>query len=366
MKKLFIVLLIILINVLVLYGCAAPAPTPKPAPTPAPTPAPAPPKEVKLDVWGGPFGGTVYVTSFAFMDTLNKTHPWLKGSIIETKGSWDNYLNSNKDKSKVPTTLCAGDITTYRDSITGKVIQMKDTAPIPRAARKLIAATTQTAQLMVTFNPNFKIGTDLKGKRIGGWTKGSGAYTFVEQFAETWDMSIDDFRSYDGMEPTAKVDALKDGLLDAVHMSEPYDPDNPNLMTGQLSTLVAAGKPLYHIPVPKERYDKVVAKYATLGRTPYPYAILPKGHFAKDFVEGGTNLTIFLFFVWNEVPENIQYEIAKTLIEQSKDIAAHGGQAALMVPSVIVGSLKLIAGEDEVAPGALKYYKEKGLWDKYK
>ena len=39
-------------------------------------------KGVALNFWAGPFGGTPYVALFAMMDTMNKTHPLLKSSII--------------------------------------------------------------------------------------------------------------------------------------------------------------------------------------------------------------------------------------------------------------------------------------------
>lgn len=368
-RLLIITLLVVMVGALALSGCAAPAPTPTPKPSPTPAPAPTPHPEVKMDIWGGPFGGTLYVTGFAFMDTLNKTHPWLRGSIIETKGGWDNVLNSDKDKAKMANSMITSDYPTLPDIINGAAKTWNDAGRTPAKPgdRLVICAMATAAQLMVTFDPNIKSGKDVIGKRVAGWTRGSGAYSTLQAtlFAE-WGITEKDLKSYDGMELKAKTDALSDGLVDAIHLSEPFVLDKPTLTSPNLAELLTSPKPLYNIPVTKQEADAFVAKMKASGDKSFlvPWKVLPAGHYSKNWPQGGTNIQYQIFWCYKELPEEIQYEIAKTLIEKSDDIAAHGGAAALMVPSVLVGALP-VASEAEVAPGALKYYKEKGIWTKY-
>lgn len=369
MRKLLIVaLLVVMIGALILSGCAAPAPAPKTTPTPTPTPAPAKHPEVKMDIWGGPFGGTLYVTGFAFMDTLNKTHPWLRGSIIESKGGWDNTLNSDKDKAKMSTALITSDCATIPDIIAGSAKTWNDSgrAPAKPGDRLLICAMANAAQLVVTFDPTIKRGKDLVGKKLAGWTRGSGAYSTLQILFEEWGITEKDLKSYDGMELKAKNDALSDGLVDAIHLSEPFMSDKPDLASSSLAELLAKPKQLSYVPITKEEAAVTAAKYKAKKQFFFPWKEIPAGHFNKNWPAiGGTNFVVQVFWVYKEMPEEIQYEIAKTLIEQSKDIAAHGGAAALMVPSVLVGAMTC-ESEAEVAPGALKYYKETGLWTKYR
>ncbi len=363
MKRIYIaVIVVVMMAALILNGCAAPAPTP--TTTPATTPAKH--AEVKLDIWGGPFGGTLYVTGFAFMDIVNKTHPWLRASIIESKGGWDNTLNSDKDKAKMPYALVTSDYAGLPDIINGQAKTWTDAGrePAKPGDRLCIAIIGNSAQLMVTFDPNIKRGKDLAGKKVAGWTKGSGAYSTLGIVLDEWGITEKDFKSYDGMELKARNDALTDGLVDAIHLSEPFIPDAPTVMSSSLAELVTSTKPLYTIPVAKEEADVLAAKFKEQKRFFMPWVEIPAGHYNKSWPKQGSNVVPMAMWVYKEMPEDVQYEIAKTLIEKSADIAAKGGAAAVMVPSVLIGAMP-VTSEAEVAPGALKYYKEKGLWNKY-
>lgn len=228
-RLLVVVLAVVMVGALILSGCAAPAPAPKPAPTPTPTPPPTP-KEVKLEIWGGPFGGTPYTTGFALMDTLNKTHPWLHGSIIESKGGWDNALNSDKDKAKIPYTVCAPtDYGILRGTMEPAAKTWTDGGRVPGKPgdRLVICTAVVTAQLMVTFDPKLKQGKDLIGKKVAGWTRGSGAYTTLAQMFVEWGITEKDLKSYDGMELKAKNDALSDGLVVLYISPSPLSRANP-------------------------------------------------------------------------------------------------------------------------------------------
>ena len=322
-------------------------------------------KGTALNFWAGPFGGTPYVALFAMMDTMNKTHPWLKGAIIESEGSWDNALHSGKDAAKRPYVVTVNDLGTFTMSQTGKAKQMKGQKPIPKGERKIIGAHMHSANIVVTTNPGIKTGQDLKGRKMAGWTTGSGAWTTLEMMFKMWKIKFSDLRSYDGLQPKASADALRDGLVDAIHLSEPFDPENPNLMTGSFSELIASGKPLYHIPMSKEDYDPIAAQYLAGGDYPHLWKKLPAGHWVKSWPSAGINVVVGVIFVWKEMPEEIQYELAKNLIEQNKMVIGHGGQAGLLTPAVLIGGIP--DGFDEnMAPGALRYYKEKGLWQKYR
>lgn len=368
MKRfLIIVLAILIVGALIVGGCAAPA-SPTTQPAPAAKPAATTHAPVKLDVWGGAFGGTIYVTGFAFMDSLNKSnHPWLSGSIIETKGSWDNVLNSDKDKAKMPYAVITSDYGTLPNIQNGVAKTWKDAgrSNAVHGDRLVVAAISNSAQIFVTLNPDIKRGKDLAGKRVAGWTRGSGAYPNMVVMFEEWGITEKDLKSYDGMELKAKVDALRDGLVDAVMMAEPFIAEQPNLMSANMSELVANPKPLYFVPVLKEEYDSIAPKYKARNEYLMPWKEIPAGHWVKNWSKWGANFVTQVFWVYKEMPEDIQYEIAKVLIEKSDDIAAHGGQAGVLIPSAMVGNLP-ITSEAEMAPGALKYYKEKGLWTKYK
>lgn len=136
------------------------------------------------------------------------------------------------------------------------------------------------------------------------------------------------------------------------------------MMSASLSELLTNPKPLYYIPVTKEEAAAGEAVYKANKEYFTPRMDIPAGYYSKNWPAGGANMVFQTMWVYKEMPEEIQYEIAKTLIEKSADIAAHGGAAISMIPSVLVGGMP-ITSESEMAPGALKYYKESGIWAKY-
>jgi len=353
---------------LVISGCAkpapAPAPSPAPAPAPAPTPSPAPHPEVELTVWGGPFGGTPYTCGFALMDTLNKNHPWLRATIIESKGSWDNHLQSYEAMDKRAVSVVGGDHYSFYESMTGVAKQMEGMEPFKAGERLIIGAYANSAQILVSQDAKIKTMQDLKGKRVAGWTAGAGGWNDLNYIFRVEGLTFDDLKSYDGMAPDAKTAGLKDGLLDAIHLSEPYIKGKPEFMSANLADLLSQPKPLYRIPCDKAKGDKVSAEDQAVGKAPRVVELIPAGHWGKDFAEGGALVVPMGWYVWKEVPEEIQYELAKSLIEYNDDLIAHGAQAAVIVPNLIVGGIPEFLRE-YMAPGAMKYYQEKGLIDMY-
>jgi TRAP-type uncharacterized transport system substrate-binding protein len=295
---------------------------------------------------------------------MNKTHPWLKGSITETEGSWDNALHAGENKAKRPFVVSHNDYNVFLCAMSGADRRMKGRKLTKKGEKLVFGTSMHSAQLLVTFNPNIKTGKDLKGKRVAGWTAGSGAWPTLEMHFKMWGIGFKDLKSYDGMSTKAKVNALKDGLVDVIHLSEPFVPGKPDVMSANLAELKADPRPLYRIPLSKENYDPVAAEYKAKGRSPFLWTMLPAGHFYKDWAAGGVNVVVAVLYVFKESSEEIQYELAKLLIEKNDQIVGHGAQASLLIPPILIGGLP-IESEDAMAPGALKYYKESGVWKKY-
>jgi len=326
--------------------------------------APSQYEAVNLEFWSGPFGGTPYTVLFAIMDTMNKTHPYLRGSILETQASWDNAFNSGKDPAKRPYVVTHSDWQCVLESSSGYGKRMEGKTPIPWGDRIFFGVTMNSAQLWVTFDPKIKTGKDLIGKRVAGWKIGSGAYATAEMMFNMWGLSVDDFASYDGLSSKAKVSGLKDGLVDAIHLSELFLGD-PNMLSANLAELMTDPRPLYWIPMPKTQFDVVGAEKEAAGSTAYKWQEIPAGFWFENMPAQGTLVVNAMLYFWKEMPEDIQYEIAKLCVEHSDEIAGHGAQASIMIPSIQIGALPDKA-KTSMAPGAMKYYKEAGLIKKYK
>lgn len=373
--SLFFLFCTILLSLVTLFtACSTPS-APPPAtksptasaviPTPTSVSKTTQHEEVKLEMWSGPNGGNPYIAFFAISDVLNKTHPWIRASIMETQGAWDNYLHAGEKKENRNKTLLSVSNDVYASSFLTGTEEMKGRQPPKKGDMLLIGSCNASCNLFVTYDPNIKKGIDLKGKRLSGFTKGSGAYNQMLKIFPCFGIKLEDLAKYDGLTPEAATAALSDGLADVNLRPEPFVPGKPDVMTGVLAQLLAAPKPLYNIWLPKEDYDK---ENAIKPITAFTWNQLPPGHYGKNWTGGGFAMGISVaLWCFSELSQDIQYELAKTLIEKTDMLASYGGAGASLLPAQIVGNIGKtgITSEDEIAPGALKYYKESGLWAKY-
>lgn len=94
------VLAIILVGTLAFVGCAQPASAPSPTQTPTAKPAPAPTTsqpQVDIQIYSAQFGGVNYLAGMAIAELLNKNHPWIRATNIETAGASENIKRMDKD-----------------------------------------------------------------------------------------------------------------------------------------------------------------------------------------------------------------------------------------------------------------------------
>ncbi|MFC1815858.1 TAXI family TRAP transporter solute-binding subunit [Thermodesulfobacteriota bacterium] len=323
-------------------------------------------REVVIDIWGGPFGGSIYTAAFALSDVLNKTHPWLKASMRSSKGSNDNILNSGKNPAKRATTLflsggsAANTAFLGTGAFKGRVTK----------GYKVIGVAVANWSFWMTTDPNIKRGKDLAGKRIGMWPRGSGGWTIGEKFGlqQIWGV-YDKVKSIDYMSPADFMAALKDGLVDAVPFNTPVIPakEKPtSVLSAAFAEVLSSGKPIYPITITKEEYETGAATARDKGDYPWQWAEVPAGMFkgAENWPAFGAAPYVNSFYCWEEAGEDVIYEVTKALIENTDKWSYYGAYTVSMVPEIIVGRIPHHA-EGEIHPGALKYYKEKGLIPKY-
>lgn len=197
-------------------------------------------------------------------------------------------------------------------------------------------------QVVVDKSSPIKSIKDLKGKRVSLGPAGGGAITLFMQVIQSYGFNEKEFKPvYTSYEQSA--DALADGNLDAilVHAAAP---------TPALIQLAATKKPIRYLSIDDQTMQQLIKKYpymipVTLGKEMYK-----------------TDEPVKIFYTTNVVVVNkelgtdLVYRITKEIFENIDKIrASHPSCKDLDLASAVQG-LPI-----PYHPGAVKYFKEKGL-----
>jgi TRAP transporter TAXI family solute receptor len=218
--------------------------------------------------------------------------------------------------------------------------QFKDGAI--KNVRALGALYPETVQLITRGDAGINSVKDLKGKSISSGSPGSGQYQLLTDLLQVYGMSRADIKE-DLSSFTQAVDKIKDGNLDA--------------------TLITAGVPTAAITDFAQSHAlKVIAlagpEIETLKKQQPFYASVK---LPADSYKGQTAAvdTLAVMAVWaahDALPDAVAYEVTKALYEN----VAIMGQVHVQGKNISLNTA-LAVGTAPVHPGALKYYKEKGI-----
>lgn len=200
----------------------------------------------------------------------------------------------------------------------------------------------ETVQLITRADSGINSVRDLKGKSISSGSPGSGQYQLLTDLLKVYGMSRADVKE-DLSSFTQAVDKIKDGNLHA--------------------TLITAGTPTAAVTDFAQSHAlKVIplsgAEIAALQKEQPFYASV---QLAPNTYKGQTAAveTLAVMAVWtahDAVPENVAYEVTKALYENTAimgQVHAQGKNIALATATAV--------GKVPLHPGALKYFKEKGI-----
>ncbi|MEO8281724.1 MAG: TAXI family TRAP transporter solute-binding subunit [Ideonella sp.] len=208
--------------------------------------------------------------------------------------------------------------------------------------RALGALYPETVQLITRADSGIKSVKDLKGKSISSGSPGSGQYQLLTDLLQVYGMARSDVKE-DLSSFTQAVDKIKDGNLDA--------------------TLITAGVPTAAITDFAQSHALRVIplagpEIATLQKQQPYYANVPlPANSYKGQTEAVPTLAVMAVWATNDgLPDNVAYEVTKALYEN----IAIMGQVHVTGKTISLGTA-LAVGTVPIHPGALKYFKEKGI-----
>ncbi len=293
--------------------------------------------KTRLSIATGGTGGVYYPLGGGMAALISKSIPNTEATAEVTTASVDNVklLHGNR----VGLAFSLPD--TAWDGFTGQIKGLPDKANI----RALMALYGNYMHIVAVDGSGIKSVADLKGKRVSTGAPGSGVEVKGLRVMEAYGLTPKDLKSQERLSAAESAGALKDRKIDAFFW-------DGGLPTAAVLDLAATpGIKINMIPH-GDAVAKMVAKYGPL----YFVSNIPKGTYKgidEDIpVAAATNLLI----ANEKLDENLAYQITKLFLEHTADlVAVHKAAVEITLKNAVVGS------PIPFHPGALRYYKEKGV-----
>ena len=313
-------------------------------------------KKAKLTLLGAKLGSDAQNFSQALGDIVTKKHPWIDMSVVESLGAVDNcktMADMAPNMRKLHVSQSIDPVLAVYTAGVGpfKAIGKQD-------GWRALFALYNTGTHFMTLDANIKDPKkDFVGQKLGLPPKGHGLSKTAEfGLFKCWDLKGKVKPIY--MPMGMLKDALMDGTIDIVVSGGMWLSQNEFKCSPFNEAILASKKTINFIGFTKEDFEYGMTK------PPFePYTFGPvsanarmEGYPPKDGF--GLLRSAFTWYVWEDFDEEMAYELVKTTAENAnlfKEYFAAGKAASVETLTANVW------GPKRFHPGALKYYKEKGI-----
>jgi TRAP transporter TAXI family solute receptor len=313
----------------------------KPAPPPAPTYKP-----FKLTMYTSQFGRSSYIQGFALAEALNKHSTWLRGTAEETMGSSDNVKLGESSPEAKKNSLMVVSETPYKMARDGK-------KPFDTTHRdlKIVCVGFRAAHFFGTLDSKIKTAQDMIGKKVAvGPKTDPHGIKGTDQLKYCYEI-LDKVKLINMPAPDIG-EALIDGIADVGLLTA--NPGFPKWSKDETLESLSAQHKVYPIQFTLEQLKKSVGKAETVFN---PIDI------PVDFLFPGQTSTLasVSFIYWTayaDLPNEVVYEVLRMFHDFQPDfVEQHQLMKAIIPGQLGVGDFK----QEEVHPGALKFYKDRGM-----
>jgi len=293
-------------------------------------------KEVRLTIATGGTGGVYYPLGGGMANVISKYVSYVEATAEVTAASVDNCLLVGGKKSDMA--LIMADV--GWDAYSGKG-KFKEKLPITTLA----VLYPNNMHIVTLQGKGIEKVSDLKGKRVSTGSPGSGTEVKGLRVLEAYGLDPDKDMTRDRLGASESSGALKDGKIDAYFW-------DGGLPTASVTDLGATPGVKLMLVGHGDGVAKMREKYGPL----YVKGTIP----AKTYP--GQDADVSIALVWNllicnpAMKDKVAYDIVKTLFDHKPElIAVHRMAENIKLEPQIDGS------PIPFHPGALRYFKEKGI-----
>ena len=295
-------------------------------------------KRARISIGTGGTAGVYYPLGGGLAATLSKYVPGLDATAEVTAGSIANLQLIGGGKSEVGFTMAdaAWDAYNGLDKFKDKKV----------ALRTLVVFYPNRMHVVTVEGKGIEKMTDLKGKRVATGAPASGTEVMAMRLIEAYGMDPNKDVNRERLSLAESVNALKDGKVDALMWVG-------GVPTPGITDLAATpGKKVKLI----DHGDGAEAMRKKYGPLYVKNRILANAYPGETHET--TNVDVWnLLVVPESADENLVYQITKTMFEKKDELVkAHKDAAFLALDNQLTGGSPI-----PFHPGALKYFKEKGL-----
>ncbi|MFZ5649131.1 MAG: TAXI family TRAP transporter solute-binding subunit [Bacillota bacterium] len=298
--------------------------------------APAKKETKNISISTGATSGTYYPLGTAIAKTLAGADIGLNATAESTGGSIENARLLGQKQSEIGFVESGIADWAYNGKEMFKDKKIEN-------IRGLISLYPNTIQTVVKAKSGIKSYADLKGKKVAVGIQGSSSPLAMQAVLESYGLTMNDIKpQYLAFGPSMEL--LKDDQVDAVMV----DAGAPNSAIIDISTQ----HQIRILSIDAESVKKIKQKYPFFSDA----VTIPKGTYKgidEDIVTTGSLATLC---VRADLPDDMVYNIIKTMIDKKEDIAKVHEKGKTINLQNATNGISI-----PIHPGAEKFYKEKGV-----
>ena len=290
-----------------------------------------------LAIGTGPTGGVYYPLGGGIAALISKHIPGANATAETSPGGVDNLRLLHAGKIELG---LAGPDHVW-DASQGKLRGLGEKV----AVRTIAALFSNFMHIVTVESTGIRTIADLKGKRVSTGPPGSGTEVKGLRVLEARGVTVKDLRGQDRLNVSESAGALKDKKIEAFLW-------NSGVPTAAVLDLAASPGIKMRLVPNGEAVAPMVAKYGkfyfvgTIGKDTYP-------GLTEDVPVAAE---MHLLVAHERLDEKLVYQITKVLLEHTPELVAiHPAAKEISLKSAVVGSPVAFH------PGAVRYYKEKGI-----
>ncbi len=309
-------------------------------------------EKVSLTFLAAPVGSDAYNFASSLSDIIKKNHPWLRSSVVETMGGVDMMRTMSSMSPKMRKTHIAHGISAVLNLARigkgpfGKTGSVNDW--------KLLFTMYNVCPSFMTLDSKIKSGKDLVGKKIGLPPRQHGLAKDAQFILhKVWGLKDKVKLVY--MPMGIHKDALLDGTVDVLVAGGMYMSEDKVKVSPTNELILAARKNVFFLGIGKEEFEKARNPNSPLIWRPIKANAIKPGYPATDT---GSMTQANAAYVWNDMDEDIAYQIVKVLAENAKKVEKYFAAGKAFKPESFTMNNW---SAKRYHPGALKYLLEKGF-----
>jgi uncharacterized protein len=294
-------------------------------------------QSTQISVVTGGTGGVYSPLGGGLANILTKSLPNMQATAEVTGGSVDNLNAVGAGKADVGFSM----VDAGMDALNGAG---KFTAKLP--VRTLAVIYPNIMHLVTTESSGIDKVAAMKGKRVSTGSPGSATEVMALRVLEAAGLDPDKDVKRERLGASESVSAQKDGKVDAFFWVG-------GLPTAAITDLAATPNTRMKLIDHSDLVEKMNAKYGKL----YAQTTIPKSVYPGAAADNKASSVWNVLVVNEAMPEQLAYDITKTVFEKRDDLIAVHKEAA----NIKLENQSLTNAGIPFHPGALKYLAEKGV-----